>query len=239
MSAKLLEKPGKMHELKDDLESFLHVLGWTTLHCLPVVDSYEASCRGEDMKMFNEHRVFAGGPDIGGRLKALMLCGGGYPSEDLQPRQPTPLLSFLRALSSPFASLYSLDPPDEASREEYRELQRRYSDDDLVYRTHAVRIYDQNIERLETSFWFMTSIEDALAHETWPADDKANPELPICFSLMTDGEEVQKMNRLHLTYGRWDRSKTLPVSSKCGGSPTPESGTKRRRGAPAASGSGI
>ena len=120
MSAKLLRDVRKMHELGDDLESFLHVLGWTTLRYLPAVDSYEAS--GEDMKTFDGHRRFAGGPDIGGRLKVLMLCRGGYPSEDFQPRQPTPLSGLLRALSSPFASLYSLDPPDEASREEYREL---------------------------------------------------------------------------------------------------------------------
>ena len=122
MSAKLLQDVHKMHELGDDLESFLHVLGWTTLRYLPAVDSYEASCRGEDMKTFDGHRRFAGGPDIGGCLKVLMLCRGGYPSEDFQPRQPTPLSGLLRALSSPFASLYSLDPPDEASREEYREL---------------------------------------------------------------------------------------------------------------------
>ena len=239
MSAKLLRDVRKMHELEDDLESFPHVPGRTTLRYLPAVDSYEASCRGEDMKMFDEHRRFAGGHDIGGRFKASMLRGGGYPSEDFQPRQPTPLSRLLRALSSPFTSLYSLDPPDEASREEYRELQRRYPDDGLVCRKHAVHIYDQNIERLKTSLWLITNIQDALANETWPTDDKANPELPISFSFMTDGEEVRKMNRRNHTYDQWVRSKTLPGSSKRRGSPTPESGTKRRRGTPSASGSGI
>ena len=102
-----------------------------------------------------------------------------------------------------------------------------------------MRIYVQNIERLETSFWFMASIEDALANETWPTDDKANPELPIGFSFMTNGEEVQKMDRLHHTYDQSVRSKTLPVNPKRRWSSTPESGTKRRRGTPAASGSGI
>ncbi|KAI5982932.1 hypothetical protein EDD15DRAFT_2143100, partial [Pisolithus albus] len=35
MSAALLEKPGHSHVLEDDIESFVHVLGWTVLSCLP------------------------------------------------------------------------------------------------------------------------------------------------------------------------------------------------------------
>ncbi|KAI6001346.1 hypothetical protein EDD15DRAFT_2231343, partial [Pisolithus albus] len=35
MSAALLEKPGHSHLLEDDIESFVHVLGWTVLSCLP------------------------------------------------------------------------------------------------------------------------------------------------------------------------------------------------------------
>ncbi|KAI5981864.1 hypothetical protein EDD15DRAFT_2112989, partial [Pisolithus albus] len=35
MSAALLEKPGHSHLLEDDIESFVHVLGWTVLSYLP------------------------------------------------------------------------------------------------------------------------------------------------------------------------------------------------------------
>ena len=239
MSAKLLRDVGKIHELGDDLESFLHVLGWITLRYLPAVDSYEASCRGEDMKMFDEHRRFAGGHDIGGRFKVLMLCRGGYPSEDFQPRQPTPLSRLLRALSSPFKSIYSLDPPDVALRTKYENLKRQNPDNESAYNDHPVHTYDLGIQRSKSSLWFITTVGDALANKTWPTDDKADPELPISFSFLTDGEEVRKMNRRHHTYDQWVQSKTLPGSSKRSGSPTPESGNKRRRGTPSASGSGI
>jgi hypothetical protein len=37
MSANLLQHPGKMHTLTDDLESFLHVLGWMTLRYVPAM----------------------------------------------------------------------------------------------------------------------------------------------------------------------------------------------------------
>jgi len=55
MSANLLQYPGKMHMLTDDLESFLHVLGWMTLRYVPAIDSYSALRRGKDMAMFDEH----------------------------------------------------------------------------------------------------------------------------------------------------------------------------------------
>ncbi|KAI6005425.1 hypothetical protein EDC04DRAFT_2527025, partial [Pisolithus marmoratus] len=35
ISALLLMKPGQLHALKDDIESFMHVLGWTVLSYLP------------------------------------------------------------------------------------------------------------------------------------------------------------------------------------------------------------
>ncbi|KAI5991778.1 hypothetical protein EDC04DRAFT_2986769, partial [Pisolithus marmoratus] len=35
ISAALLMKPGRLHALKDDIESFIHVLGWTVLSYLP------------------------------------------------------------------------------------------------------------------------------------------------------------------------------------------------------------
>ena len=238
MSAKLLRDVGKMHELEDDLESFLHVLGWTTLRYLPADASYSSHRRGQDLERFDEYHKEPGRSCFGGDAKASMLRGGGYPSEYFHPRQPTPLSGLLRALSSPFKSIYSLDPPDAALRSQYEALKKQHTNESS-YDGHSVHTYDLGIERSKSSLWFITTVRDALANVTWPTDDKANPELPMSFFFTTDGEEVRKMNRRHHTYDQWVRSKTLPGSSKRSGSPTPESGTKRRRGTPSASGSGI
>ena len=238
MSAKLLRDVGKMHELEDDLESFLHVLGWTTLRYLPADASYSSHRRGQDLERFDEYHKEPGRSCFGGDAKASMLRGGGYPSEYFHPRQPTPLSGLLRALSSPFKSIYSLDPPDAALRSQYEALKKQHTNESS-YDGHSVHTYDLGIERSKSSLWFITTVRDALANETWPTDDNANPELPMSFFFTTDGEEVRKMNRRNHTYNQWVRSKTLPGSSKRSGSPTPESGTKRRRGTPSASGSGI
>ncbi|KAF8548211.1 hypothetical protein OG21DRAFT_789751, partial [Imleria badia] len=60
MSANLLQYPGKMHTLKDDLESFLHVLAWMMLRYVPAGVFYDAADRGDDMVMFDEHSVREG-----------------------------------------------------------------------------------------------------------------------------------------------------------------------------------
>ncbi|KAF8132585.1 hypothetical protein EV363DRAFT_1449474 [Boletus edulis] len=52
-------QPGKFHMVTDDLESFLHVLGWMTLRYVPAIDSYDAEDRSEDMGMFDQHSVRA------------------------------------------------------------------------------------------------------------------------------------------------------------------------------------
>ena len=179
MSAQLLRDVGKMHELEDDLESFLHVLGWTTLRYLPAHDPYSPYRRGRDLEMFDEYQKEPGKNCFGGYTKVLMLCRGGYPSEYFRPRRPTPLSGLLRALSLPFKSVYSLDPPDAALRARYEELKRQYPDDEWVYEAHPVPIYDRGVGRLKSSLWFITTIGDALANETWPPDDKAVPDLAI------------------------------------------------------------
>ena len=54
MSADLLRHPGKMRTFTDELESFLHVLGWMTLRYLPAADSYRPHDRGTDLSRFNK-----------------------------------------------------------------------------------------------------------------------------------------------------------------------------------------
>ena len=79
MSAHLLQNSGTFHVLKDDLESFLHVLSWETLCYVPAINSYTADNHAEDLKKFNEHEVYQGGIDHGGLSKSNSLgCGMCY-----------------------------------------------------------------------------------------------------------------------------------------------------------------
>ena len=108
MSAHLLQNPGKFHILKNDLESFLHVLSWMTLCYIPTIDSYASLDRTKDLQVFNEHVVVQEeGVDHGGCHKHNSLYGGTYPSQTFQPRKPTLLLDLLMELSTPFQISYS------------------------------------------------------------------------------------------------------------------------------------
>ena len=106
MSVKLLQHPGKVHTLTDDLESFLHVLGWMTLRYVPAIGSYSALRRGKDMVMFDEHFWEQGHSERGGEYGALAFEAGRYLSRIFQPRCQTPLLKLVQELSQPFKSLY-------------------------------------------------------------------------------------------------------------------------------------
>ena len=92
MSAHLLQNSGTFHVLKDDLESFLHMLSWATLCYVPAINSYTADNHAEDLKKFNEHEVYQGGVDHGGLGKSDSLGCGMYLSRCFQPKS---LLHFL------------------------------------------------------------------------------------------------------------------------------------------------
>ena len=80
MSAHLLQNPSLFHMLKDDLESFLHVLSWVTLCYIPTIDLYTSFDHTEDLQAFNEHVVW-GGVNHGGHCKSDTLGAGMYPSQ--------------------------------------------------------------------------------------------------------------------------------------------------------------
>ncbi|KAF9235779.1 hypothetical protein BU15DRAFT_77621 [Melanogaster broomeanus] len=99
MSAALLRKPGKLHMLEDDIESFIHVLGWTTIKYLFDIIDFHLE-----------------GAAVGGKAKARELRGGGYPPETFELKRPSPLSRLLRDLSSPFKSRYTREPPTDEIR---------------------------------------------------------------------------------------------------------------------------
>jgi hypothetical protein len=238
MSANLLRQPGTVHTLTDDLESFLHVLGWTTLRYVPAIDSYEAEDRCDDMDMFDQHSVRKGRSDRGGLLKSYVLGAGKYPSSTFLPRCETPLFDLLGQLSSPFKSLYAARRPTAADRS--RVQVQPDATDRLLHRLWAsIDQYDEDIEHLESPIWFINELRKALDEEVWPTDDKADENLPIASSHDTQRQAQNKISQLQNTHSVWERSKGLSRNSKRAASPTPEPSGKRRRGTPAASGSGI
>ena len=238
MSANLLRHPGKVHTLTDDLESFLHVLGWTTLRYVPASDTYLPHYRGIDMHMFDQHYKPLGYSEQGGHLKSCVLRGDSYPSDTFHPRTSTPLFDLLRQLSSPFKSLYAMRRPTADDRRRvqvrpdatHKQLHRLWT---------TIDQYDEDIGHLESPIWFIDEIKKSLDEEVWPTDDKADENLPIASSNDTHRQAQNKISQLQDTHSVWERSKGLSRNSKREGSPTPEPSAKRHRGTPAASGSGI
>ena len=237
MSANLLRQPGKLNTLTDDLESFLHVLGWTTLRYVPAIASYSALRRGKDMVMFDEHDREEDHSEQGGHLKSYVLGASKYPSSTYRPRSQTPLFKLLRQLRKPFKSLYA-EPPTDDDRQCVEV--RPDATDRVLYRLwDTIDQYDQDIRHLESPTWFINEIKQALDEEAWPTDDKADENLPIASSNDTHRQAQNKISQLQNTHSVWERSKGLSRNSKREASPTPEPSAKRRRGTPAASGSGI
>jgi len=234
MSANLLWNPGKMHTLTDDLESFLHVLGWMTLRYVPARDSYLAFHRGIDMAMFDEHYQQQGHSEQGGHQKSQALRAGNYPSSTFQPRQQTPLFSLLHELRIPFKSLYG-QPPTAGDREKIDIPNIRY-DQDLEDLSRDIRRYDRDVGRLQTPAWFINEIQKIFNREDWPAGDKADENLPIAFSGETRRQIQNRTNQFRNTHSLWENSKGLSSNSKRAASPTPGPSAKRRRGTPPVSG---
>ena len=189
MSANLLMHSGKMHTLTDDLESFLHVLGWTTLRFLPAIGTYDGYDRVGDMQPFDEHYKPHGGSDKGGRGKWTLLLSGQYPSPTFRPQDSTPLFNLLRDLSKPFKSFYLEDPPTADERKKV-DASSSSSNRELQKLSFAIEEYDEDMGRLETSTWFIATMKTSLAGEGWPKADKANNKLPIHYG----GTKVQDQN---------------------------------------------
>ena len=235
MSANLLQNPSKMHTLADDLESFLHVLGWMTLRYVPAIDGYSAVQRGRDMTIFDEY-LDEGYWREGGNSKSNALGCESYPSRTFQPRTRTPLFQLLQDLSDPFKSLYRRP----LKNDRQSDIDTEGNDDDdtnnIIANATLAHCYETDMKRLQHPNWFVKQIKRTLEKKAWPTDDKADATLPI--ARLWHETEIQVRNRtsqLQDNHNMWVMSKGVPSGSKRGASPTPESSSKRRRGTPAAS----
>ncbi|KAF8546653.1 hypothetical protein OG21DRAFT_1501900 [Imleria badia] len=198
MSANLLQHPGKIHTLTDDLESFLHVLGWMTLRYVPAIDSYTATRRGKDLDKFDEHYEEDGRSAEGGDAKCDALRGSSYPSPSFRPRCDTPLYVLLTELSRPFKSLYAVHPPTVEQRKSVHVLPDR-SDRELYRLWDGIDQYDQDIQHLQSPTWFINEIKKALDKEGWPTNDEADVNLPISSGKQTDRQMQIRTSQLQFT----------------------------------------
>ena len=238
MSANLLQYPGKVHTLTDDLESFLHVLGWITLRYVPAADSYTAFRRGRDLRKFDEHYQEEGHSAEGGDAKSDGLRGGSYPSANFRPRCETPLWPLLTELSSPFKSLYTVRPPTTEQRRKINMEQNNF-DEDLWALFYDIRQYDRHLQSLSSPTWFINEMKKGLDLDGWPTNDASDLNLPIASGKQTDRKMELHTSQLQYTQSQWAMSKAPSTTSKRTGSPTPEPSAKRRRGSPNVSGTRI
>ena len=234
MSANLLQNPGKIHMFTDDLESFLHILGWMTLRYVPASDAYDAQDCRKDMTMFDELSVHQGRFNSGGDSKSNVLGAGSYPSRKFRPRKLTPIFKLIRELRKPFKSLYG-EPPTDEDRMKIN-VPLNPSDIKLFRLCVAINQYDEDIKQLQSSSFFIDEMQKALDTNDWPTDDKADTNLPIALSGgHMEKRARMKTSRLQHTYSLWESSTGLSRSLKRAASPTPELSSKRRHGTPAAS----
>lgn len=161
----------------DDVESFLHVLGWTSLRHVPAVETNKAFRRVWDTTPFDTYsKCGSSGMGVSGVRKLLLLRSGHYPSSSFSPREATPVFDLLRKLSQPFKSLYQENPPTAEDRKKV-DVPFDHSDGELKNLLFAIEQYDKDIGTLESSDWFIDTVKMALDEEKWPTDDKTEDEI--------------------------------------------------------------
>ncbi|KAI6116459.1 hypothetical protein F5141DRAFT_665177 [Pisolithus sp. B1] len=190
MSAALLEHPGpgQLHELNDDIESFVHVLGWTVLSYLP-------SPTGDDVRtgwvslLYDHSWKILSGTEEGGHTKANKLALGDYSPKMFTLTEPSPILELIQTLASPFQARYG-EPPSEKDKKIFESLNALVLKghlDEEVLDAQPVHRYQLGIERLSSLEWFLGTVRDALQRPGWPANDGAVDR----FIAMIDGTTRQ------------------------------------------------
>ncbi|KAI5991116.1 hypothetical protein EDD15DRAFT_1113799 [Pisolithus albus] len=172
ISSALLDNPAGQHQLIDDIESFVHVLGWTVLCCLP--SPMDADDREHLVSsLYDYSSKTAIGQRTGGSTKQDRFILGDYPSKEFKLTEHSPILELIRNLASPFCARYS-NPPTEQNRKTFAsiiDLVMEKQIDMKFLDTFMVPRYDLGIERLSSSDWFLNTIQDALETKGWPEKD--------------------------------------------------------------------
>ncbi|KAI5984862.1 hypothetical protein EDD15DRAFT_2374764 [Pisolithus albus] len=180
ISAALLTREGHSHELADDIESFVHVLGWTVLSYLP--SPMDIIKRTAMVSLLYDHSFkVTTGQEEGGLAKEEMLRSGNYPPERFTLTEPSPILELIRELASPFQARYG-KAPTEADLEAFKLINTVVANGQLpkeVLYNQRAHQYELRMSRLSSSKWFLGTIQDALQRPDWPAKDGAGRRLTI------------------------------------------------------------
>ena len=154
MSAALLRDPCKEHTIADDLESFVHVLVWTTLRHVPLKMCHTKT-RAQWNCLFDEHSFPTG------EEKGDALAFGNSFLYELEFKRPSPLLQLLRTLSVTFIVIYHKDPLS------------------ILASTMSQSILELLKETTETPFSFARLIQASLGADSWPEDDGSSTLVPL------------------------------------------------------------
>lgn len=97
----LTRHPGQMHELEDDIGSFVHVLGWTIL---PYLQSPMGRNTRTDLvsSLYDHGYGIETGQEEGVCAKALHFKSGDYSPEEFTLMEHSLILKLMRNLASPF-----------------------------------------------------------------------------------------------------------------------------------------
>jgi hypothetical protein len=195
MSAALLLDPAKHQDFEDDLESFLHVLTWTSVRYCP--SNLTAQERTTYLRTTFDEVDEKNGVCVGGLVKSGGLGLERYlPSELVSFSGGSPLIDLLREISLPFAVRYQKPP----SEEDIRDFEETKAIADLsvpiwvnVLAKLPVGQYNRKLEKLKSSSWFSSTVRAYLQNPDfkWPTNDKAAPCTQVRCDKEAGGEQLK------------------------------------------------
>ncbi|KAI6113749.1 hypothetical protein EDD16DRAFT_1122776 [Pisolithus croceorrhizus] len=221
ISAALLRKPRQKHALEDDIESFVHVLGWTVLCYLPGPMDGDRR-KGWVSLLYDYGWKDSSGREEGGYSKAYALALGEYPPKEFELPEHSPILELIQVLASPFRARYG-EPPTEKAKQFYlrtkASVEKGEIDEDSIEALVA-HGYMLGIERLRSSEWFLSTIQDALERPGWPDKDGAREKL-IAITEGTSRQKQRATQRVEIDFqllsassGSLKRSNTPPPAPR-------------------------
>ncbi|KAI6108522.1 hypothetical protein EV401DRAFT_1891817 [Pisolithus croceorrhizus] len=153
ISAALLRNPRGEHQLIDDIESFVHVLGWTALCSLP--SPVDMNCRTRVVSLLYDHSFkIITGHEAGGITKKNKFILGEYPLKNLFTfTEHSASLELVWTLASPFHARYSGPPTEEDMQafESFNAFALEGQFDKKLLDTLPVYRYNLGVERLSNS----------------------------------------------------------------------------------------
>lgn len=152
ISAALLKDPGQTHHLVDDIESFVHVLGWIVMCYVPNTMDRNI-CKDLVSLLYDHGFKLSTGREVGGLCKATYLASRNYPPAEFKLKTHSPILALIRTLASPFYARYGI-PSTEEEKQTFERIKAGVSEglvDEELPSTPSVHRYLCAEERMKSS----------------------------------------------------------------------------------------